>query len=277
MEKPRRDLFAPILDCEPMMATLLLIGRLLIAGIFVFYIYRELEMIHNPGLLLYATILAEFAGLVLVVLGYQTRFAAFLLIACFAVIFQEFRPMMQLTSNLSTIAEKAAAVTGGLLVLYVHGPGRLSIDRMQGGGNPLPASNTGSLLLFSRVLMVFVFYFFGISKILNLNEIKAFMVRHNAHVPTDLVWLAIVIQLAAPTLVLLGYKTRWGAFFLGGFCIVAPVLFHNAFGDPGEVEHFLLDMAITGSYLFLFSHGPGPLSIDASESVPAEAALPLGA
>jgi len=64
------------------------------------------------------------------------------------------------------------------------------------------------------------------------------MVKHNASVPINLIYLAIVTQLVAPTLVALGYKARYGALALSGFCIIATVLFHADFGNPSEVNSF---------------------------------------
>jgi putative oxidoreductase len=92
---------------------------------------------------------------------------------------------------------------------------------------------------------------------------QAYMVKHNASVPINLIYLAIVIQLVAPTLVALGYKARYGALALSGFCIIATVLFHADLGNPSEVEQFLLDFAIAGGFLFMFAQGPGLFSFDA--------------
>ena len=70
-------------------------------------------------------------------------------------------------------------------------------------------------------------------------------------------------QIVPPALVLLGYKTRYGALALSGFCIIATCLFHAEFGNHAEVEQFLLDFAIAGGLLFMFAYGPGPFSVDA--------------
>jgi len=117
---------------------------------------------------------------------------------------------------------------------------------------------------------------------LHTAEVEAFMTRHNPHVPLNLVYLAIITQIIPPLMVLLGYKTRYGALILAGFCIIAPSLFHSDFANRSEVEHFLLDFATTGGFLFMFAYGPGPLSLDAwlarSRQSPAKKeALPMGA
>ena len=90
-----------------------------------------------------------------------------------------------------------------------------------------------------------------------LNDVRA------AH-SSALIYLAVTIQFVGVVLVVLGYyKTRYGALALSGFCIIATSLFHADFGNHGEVEQFLLDFAIAGGLLFMFAHGPGPLSLDA--------------
>jgi putative oxidoreductase len=113
------------------------------------------------------------------------------------------------------------------------------------------------------MMSVLVFLYFGISKILHTAEVEAFMTRHNPHVPLNLVYLAIVVQIVPPLMVLFGYKTRYAALILAGFCIIAPSLFHADFANRSEVEHFFLDFATTGGFLFMFAYGPGSLSLDA--------------
>lgn len=279
---PPRDLFAPFLNSSAFMGVLLLMARILTTGIFVFYILREISLIRAPGPLLYLAIAAQLIGMVLVVLGYRTGFGAILLAVCLVTTFFVFRGQLGLHNFLVTISEKVLAIVGGFLFMFAYGPGPLSLDHYRGADKPRSEAYTGPLLLTGRIFTVFVFFFFGMSKILNTPEIKAYMVRHNPHVPTNLVYLAIVTQIIPPLMVLFGYKTRYGAVALAGFCIVAPSLFHSAFGNPSEVEHFLLDFATTGGFLFMFAQGPGPLSLDvrlerAGKTAAAKEAVSVGA
>jgi putative oxidoreductase len=281
----QRDLFAPIWSSDALMGPFLLTARLFTTGIFVFYIFYVAAKIHAPGVLLYAAVAAQLAGIVLVALGYRTRLGALLLAACILATLL-FRGELGLHNFLSTIAEKDVAIAGGFLFLFAYGPGVLSVDRLRGADRPggIGGSDAlmGPLLLAGRILSVFVFFFFGVSKILHTPEIKAYMVRHNPHVPTNLVYLAILTQIVPPLLVLLGYKTRYGALALAGFCLIATSLFHAEFGNPSEVEHFLLDFAIAGAFLFMFAEGPGPVSLDvwlarARPARAAEKAVSVGA
>jgi putative oxidoreductase len=276
------DLFSPLVNSEALMGPFLFTARLFTTGIFAFYIFKELTKIDAPGAFIYLTIAAQGIGILLIALGYKTRLASLLMFVCIlgSLIF---RGELGLHNFWSTISEKDVAIAGGFLFMFAYGPGRWSVDSLRGDDSPFFApllsneSRMGMLLLLGRIMGVFVFFFFGISKILHTPEIKAYMVRHNAHIPTNLVYLAILTQIVPPLLVLLGYKTRYGALALAGFCLIATSLFHSDFANPGEVEHFLLDFAIAGVYLFMFVNGPGSLSFDAAKgrARPAGAKQPL--
>jgi putative oxidoreductase len=268
-ENSHRDLFEPILSRDALMGPFLLIARLLTTGIFIYYIYGESVRIHQPNFFLYLTIVAQFVGILMVALGYKVRFAAVLMAACILASLL-FRGGLGFNNYLVTISEKDIAIAGGFLFLFAYGPGTLSLDALRDGGRvtrlTAPAENAaiiGPLLLLGRMMSVLVFLYFGVSKILHTAEVEAFMTRHNPHVPLNLVYLAIITQIIPPLMVLFGYKTRYAALILAGFCIIAPVLFHADFANRSEVEHFLLDFATTGGFLFMFAYGPGPLSLDA--------------
>ena len=273
-ENLRRDLFFPILSSDLLMGPFLLIARLFTTGIFVFYILDEIGAPHATSALLYLAAAIQLVGVILVALGYKTRFAALLLAFCIIT------PLLFSGSAGSAGAFmihllKDLAVAGGFLFMFAYGPGPLSLDGHRGGGkprgmeddffSPLLGSNMamGLLLVAGRVLSTVVFFYYGTSKILHTSRMQAYMVAHNSHVPINLIYLAILTQIVPPALVVLGYKTRYGALALAGFCIIATSLFHAEFGNHAEVEQFLLDFAIAGGLLFMFACGPGPLSFDA--------------
>jgi putative oxidoreductase len=122
----------------------LLIGRLLIAALFVFdstIMARSLDntaaLIAGAGLpyanyLAMAAAVGQFAGGVMVLLGLWTRLAAFLLaLFCVAtaVLFHR-----NLASNAETIQLlKDLGLAGGFLFLFAAGPGRWSMDARRGG------------------------------------------------------------------------------------------------------------------------------------------------
>jgi putative oxidoreductase len=275
-ENTQRDLFAPILRSDALMGPFLLTARLFTLGIFFFYIEYEVKM-GVASVPLYLTMAIQAAGIVLVALGFKARFGALLLIAGVAASLV-FRPHFGLT-DYNVTGQKDLALAGGLLFMFAYGAGPLSVDRYRsrkrmieaetpGGDFPsVPFGNAtamGLLLLVGRLISTVVFYVAGTFKTLHTPVMQAYMVKHNSSVPINLIYLAILTQLVAPTLVALGYKTRYGALALSGFCIIATALFHADFGNASEVEQFLLDFAIAGGFLFMFAQGPGPFSFDAN-------------
>ncbi len=247
------------------MGTFLLTARLFTAGILVFRILSDVRAAHSSAVL-YLAVTIQLVGVVLVVLGYKTRFAALLLAAFCVATTVLVNGHAGAAGLFRTPFLKDLAVAGGFLFMFANGPGPLSLDGNSRGGKPGEAEEgffMGLLLLAGRILSTLVFLYYGTSKILHTARMQDYMVKHNSHVPTNLIYLAILTQILAPALVLLGYKTRYGALALSGFCIIATSLFHADFGNHGEVEQFLLDFAIAGGLLFMFAHGPGPLSLDA--------------
>jgi putative oxidoreductase len=216
----------------------------------------------------------QLAGIVLVALGYKTRFAALMLAGFCMVTTLVFRGSTGLADFFMTHTTKDLALGGLFLFIYAYGPGPLSIDRLQ-GITPISANTVfmGPLLAIGRTLSTLPFVFAGTNKIVHTPQMQAYMVRHNSHVPVNLIYLAIFTQIVFPAQVLLGYKTRYGALALSGFCIIATVLFHNEFSNNAELEHFLLDFAMAGGFLFMFAYGPGRLSLDARQ----DSAKPTGA
>ena len=57
-------------------------------------------------------------------------------------------------------------------------------------------------------------------------------------------------------------KTRWAAFLLAGFSIMAAVIFHNNFSNRSELLFFEKDLAIAGGLLALMAAGGGRWSLD---------------
>jgi putative oxidoreductase len=272
-----RDLFAPILSSDALTGPFLLTGRLFMTGIFAFYICSELARI-QPNVFLYIAIAVQLAGIVLIALGYKTRLAALVFsVGILATLL--FRSSAGLTTGFEVTMLKDLAIAAGFLFLFAYGPGPLSLDARQSRSNskglaydsdrslfgPILRNNfvMGPLLFAGRVLASVVFFVYGTHKFLDTPATRVYMENHNAHVPTNLVYLAIITQFAFPLLVLLGYKTRYGALALAGFCLIATSLFHSDFSNHAEVEQFVLDFAITGGFFFMFAYGPGPFSLDA--------------
>ena len=126
-------------------AIVLLVSRVMLAGLFVVFGVRKLMAVAGtagyfgkiglpmPEILVWLVILVELGGGLLLIIGWRTRLvawilAAFTLGATFvAHRFWEFdaaQYVPQLTNFMKNLA-----ITGGLLMVAACGPGRLSVDK----------------------------------------------------------------------------------------------------------------------------------------------------
>ncbi|MAL78369.1 MAG: hypothetical protein CMN55_04555 [Sneathiella sp.] len=115
-----------------------LAGRILMAVLFVPAGYSKItgysgtagymESIGVPGILLPLVIIVELLGGLAILLGWQTRIAAFLLagFCLVAALLFHFQPADQMQMILFT---KNLAIAGGLLFLVANGAGAYSLDR----------------------------------------------------------------------------------------------------------------------------------------------------
>jgi putative oxidoreductase len=282
-ETPQRDLFTPMLDNDALAGPLLLVARLMTTTLFVYYIVLEVFQSariqtfmdkHNlPGELMYLALAAQVVGCALIVFGYKTRFAALLLAGLSIVATLIFN----IHSRINLL--KDFGIAGGLLFLFANGPGPISIDALLGQAQPVGTgpnsyrgffasvlnnnSIMGPLLFLGRVFAAVIFLVFGNNKVIHNAQMQAYMVNHNSHVPTLLIFPALILQLLGGAMLIVGYKTRYAALALSGFTIIAASLFHIQWGIQAEFVQFLTDYSLTGAILFMFVYGPGPFSIDA--------------
>jgi putative oxidoreductase len=117
-----------------------LIGRLLLAAIFLHEAYAKLtaysaavtyaEAFGVPGVLLPIAIAVELGCGLLVAVGYQTRIAALVLAGFCVATALLFHVKLGVRNELLHF-EKDLAIAGGFLVLFAHGAGRWAIDGLR--------------------------------------------------------------------------------------------------------------------------------------------------
>ncbi len=78
---------------------------------------------------------------------------------------------------------------------------------------------------------------------------------------------AIVFLIAGSLSVAAGYRTRFGASLLLVFLVLATYFFHDFWNFEGaEVQpqmiHFMKNLSLMGTMLFLIANGPGAISFD---------------
>ena len=125
-------------------------------------------------------------------------------------------------------------------------------------------SSNNSILLVARCLVAGLFVWSGIGQVQGYDETASFMIHHG--VMSNLLPIAVFIELAGGILLIAGYRMRFTVLVLASFCVMTALLFHANFNDHAQMFHFLKNCAIAGGLLALNVAGPGRLSLDGLNS-----------
>ena len=112
--------------------------------------------------------------------------------------------------------------------------------------------------LLGRILISFVFLLSGLRKILNYEGTIEWM--EGFGVPGFLLVPAIILEIVAPLLIILGYQVRIAAALLSIFCLTTAIIFLNDF--PNQIVGFSKNIALAGGFLFLVINGAKNFSIE---------------
>lgn len=119
------------------------------------------------------------------------------------------------------------------------------------------------LPLFARMLLVPIFINSAIKKLGNPEGTITKMSESGITFATELfMYGSVATLLLGSLLVLLGYKTRVGAFMLLLFLVPTTLLFHWNFEDPSQTIALYKNAGLMAAILMLLAHGPGGVSID---------------
>jgi putative oxidoreductase len=101
-----------------------------------------------------------------------------------------------------------------------------------------PASD-GAIWLLARVLLVCMFPFSAADKVLHWNA--ALKQANSSFLPggAALLVMAMIVEVAAPICIVIGWHARAGAWVLMAFCVVTALLYHpfwteGDFWSPGD-------------------------------------------
>ena len=124
-----------------------------------------------------------------------------------------------------------------------------------------------SALLVGRILLSLVFLVAGYRKLMAVAGSAGYLAKLGFPMPDVMVWVAIAIELGGGILLVLGWKTRWAAWLLALFTLIAAFAAHRFWEvDPAQyanqMNHFLKNLAIIGGMMFVAAAGPGALSVD---------------
>ncbi|MCE9644188.1 DoxX family protein [Candidatus Parcubacteria bacterium] len=119
--------------------------------------------------------------------------------------------------------------------------------------------------LVGRVFIASLFLYAAYGKITGFAGTAAYM-QDVVMWPSFMLGLGIAFELIGGLSLLLGWKTRWGAWALILFTLVASALFHNFLQDETQIVMFLKNLSIIGGLLYVATYGAGTLSIDNRKS-----------
>ena len=114
--------------------------------------------------------------------------------------------------------------------------------------------------LLGRIFISLLFLINGYFKISNYEGTLEWMEGYN--IPGILLTPTIILELAAPILVIIGYKTKISAFLLAAFCITTAIIFHTDFSSQTQITSFLKNIALAGGFLFIVVNGAKKYSFD---------------
>src|SRR6267378_4482565 len=98
----------------------------------------------------------------------------------------------------------------------------------------------------------------------------AYLTKLGFPAPEVMAVIAISIEIGGSLLLIVGWRTRWAAWLLAVFVVVAGFAAHRFWEitDAGQysnqMNHFLKNLSIVGGLLYVATFGPGSASVDKS-------------
>ena len=119
---------------------------------------------------------------------------------------------------------------------------------------------TNFLDLLGRILISTLFFLNGIFKINNYDGTVEWM--ESFSMPGTLIIPAIILEIVAPILIIIGYQAKIAAGLLSLFCLITAFIFHNDFSDQTQLILFLKNLGLAGGFLFIVINGTKDWSVD---------------
>ena len=118
------------------------------------------------------------------------------------------------------------------------------------------------VLLVARIMLALIFIISGVPILLGPGGFAGYMGAIGLPAPLLITWIVIAVKLLGGLSVLLGFKTRYGAWALAAFSVGSALLGHMNWADMNEFNNFFKNIAIAGGFLALSVSGPGSISVD---------------
>jgi len=121
--------------------------------------------------------------------------------------------------------------------------------------------------LIGRILIAFIFLFEAYDSIAFFKATKAQMIDYGITWQTEPLLIGgIMLLVLGGTLVLIGYRSGFGAILLLLYWIPITFIVHAWWGETGDLQriesiNFMKNMAITGGLLIIIVNGSGRYSV----------------
>lgn len=122
--------------------------------------------------------------------------------------------------------------------------------------------------LIGRIFLSFIFIYDGLDSILYFRKTKEVMTSYGITFQQDILLIgSIILLMLGGTLLLIGYRSSFGAVLLLLYYIPVTLIVHSFWNDPDEMERrleaimFMKNLAIIGGLLMVYVNGSGKYSI----------------
>jgi putative oxidoreductase len=118
------------------------------------------------------------------------------------------------------------------------------------------------IALVGRILLAAIFLTSGWSKLMNPAGTIQYLTSLGLPIPPLTYFLTVVVELLGGLAFLVGFRARWAALVLAGFCVLTAVMVHYHPNDRGQMINFWKNVAMTGGFLQVVAWGAGRFSVD---------------
>ena len=129
-----------------------------------------------------------------------------------------------------------------------------------------------ALALLGRLLMAYLFVPSGWGKLVGFSGVTGYIASKGVPLPELCAAIAVAAELGLGLMLLVGFKARWAALFLGIFVAVITPIFHNYWAVPEAQAYmqklnFDKNLAIVGGLFAFAALGVGRFSLDARRAL----------
>ena len=121
--------------------------------------------------------------------------------------------------------------------------------------------------LVGRILISAIFFYEGIDSILYAEKMKLTMAEYGiTWQPDFLLYSSIVFLMIGATMVIIGYRIRFGVWLLLIYWLPVTIIVYSFWNDPVSEQRlhailFMKNIAVAGGLLMIAAHGGGKYSI----------------